>query len=194
MPYFLSLSGSPSKFSRSGFLLRTIGSILEKRTVEFRAVHAVDLPPAGPATGNKVRREFIADTLEQISDAAAIALLTTAPKGNSPSSLSSLLQVLSPNVFADKPVLLFVIGGFPGHAVVIENALRPTLLHLGVKAVAARVHIATGNWIVVGEERPRLTRGAEREISDALEVALQSVPARRQGRLLYSSNDRLALK
>jgi hypothetical protein len=36
MSYFLALSGSPTKFSKSGFLLRTVGSILEQRAIEFR--------------------------------------------------------------------------------------------------------------------------------------------------------------
>jgi len=36
MTYFLALSGSPTKFSKSGFLLRTVGSILEQRAIELR--------------------------------------------------------------------------------------------------------------------------------------------------------------
>jgi NAD(P)H-dependent FMN reductase len=44
MTYFLTLSGSLTKFSKSGFLLRAIGSILEQRAIELRAIHAIDLP------------------------------------------------------------------------------------------------------------------------------------------------------
>ena len=42
MSYFLSITGSPTKFSKSGFLLRNIGSILEEREIDFRAIHALD--------------------------------------------------------------------------------------------------------------------------------------------------------
>ena len=71
MPYFITLSGSPTKFSKSGFLLRSVALILEERAIEFRAVHALDLPSSEPAT-RRIANQFIADTVEQIERAAAI--------------------------------------------------------------------------------------------------------------------------
>ena len=79
MTYFLTLSGSPTKFSKSGFLLRTIGSILEQRTIELRAIHAVDLPI--PEDGDPdLTDQFIADSADQVHHAAAILLLIPATK------------------------------------------------------------------------------------------------------------------
>ena len=75
MSYFITLSGSPTKFSKAGFLLRSVGSILEERAIKFRAIHAVDLPPSEPTT-RRIANQFIADTIEQIRQAAAIVLVT----------------------------------------------------------------------------------------------------------------------
>jgi NAD(P)H-dependent FMN reductase len=64
MSYFLSITGSPTKFSKSGFLLRAIGSLLEEREIDFRAIHALDLPPDQPET-RRVGAQFDADAIEQ---------------------------------------------------------------------------------------------------------------------------------
>ena len=89
---FLTLSGSPTKFSKAGFLLRSIGSILQQRTIEFRVIHALDLPPIEPAA-DRIADQFIVDTVEQVQQAAAIALVTPATKESSPALLRSLLKL-----------------------------------------------------------------------------------------------------
>lgn len=174
MSYFLSITGSPTKFSKSGFLLRSIGSILEERAIDFRAVHALDLPADEPAT-RRVAAQFVADAVEQIQLASAIVIVTPANKESSPTLLTTLLNLLPDNVFSGKPVLLFVTGGFPGHVAFLERTLSEVFFRLGTKTCAARVHIGTGSWIVVGDDRPRLSRGAERQIADALDLVLRVV-------------------
>jgi NAD(P)H-dependent FMN reductase len=174
MSYFLSLTGSPIKFSKSGFLLRGIGSILEQRSIDFRAVHAADLPPNDPAT-RRIAKQFVTDANELIEHASAIVLITPATKESSPALLSALLESLPDNAFARKPILLFATGGLPGHVAVLERALKETLFRLGTKTIAARVHIGTGGWIIVNDDRPRLSRGAEREIAHAIDLVLQVV-------------------
>jgi NAD(P)H-dependent FMN reductase len=174
MTYFLTLSGSLTKFSKSGFLLRAVGSILEQRAIEFRAIHAVDLP-LGEESGREVVEQFVADTADQVQQSAAILLLTPATKESSPTLLAALLGLLPKNSFLDKPVLLFATGGLPAHVAVLERALRHDLLRLGTTSIAARVHIGTGNWITVGNDRPRLSRGAEREVAHAIELVLRGI-------------------
>jgi len=172
MSYFIALTGSTTKFSKSGFLLRSIGSILEKRSLEFRAIHASDLPPDEPDT-HRIATQFVADADEQIEQAAAILLVTPATKEISPTLLASLLDLLPGNAFGTKPVLLFATGGLPGQVAILERALREPLFRLGTKTIAARVHIGTGGWLIVGENRPRLTRSAEREITRAIDLVLR---------------------
>lgn len=174
MSYFLTLTGNPIKFSKSGFLLRSIGSILEQRAIEFRAVHAVDLPPDESAT-RRIASQFVSDAIEQVEHSSAIVIVTPATKESSPTLLTSLLERFPDNAFSGKPVLLFATGGLPGHVAVLERALRQTLLRLGTKAIAARVHIGTGSWLMVGDERPRLSRGAEREIAHTIDMVLRAV-------------------
>jgi FMN reductase len=173
MSYFLALSGSPIKFSKAGFLLQSIGSILEQRTIEFRAIHALDLPPIEPAT-HQIADQFIADTVEQVQQAAAIGLITPATKESSPTLLGSLLNLLPDNAFSKKPLLLFATGGLPGQVAILQRALKPILFRLGTTTMAARVHIGTGSWILVGDDRPRLSRGVEREVAYAIDLVLRA--------------------
>lgn len=174
MSYFIALSGSPTKFSKSGFLLRSVGSILEERAIEFRVIHALDLPPSDLAN-RRIASQFIADTVEQIQQATAIVLVTPATKESSPTLLASVLDLLPDNIFSKKPVLLFATGGLPGQVAILERALRQILLRLGTTTMAARVHVGTGSWIIVGDERPRLSRGAEREVAHSIDSILRTI-------------------
>jgi NAD(P)H-dependent FMN reductase len=171
MSYFLALSGSPTKFSKSGFLLQSIGSILEQRDLAFHAIHASDLPPNEPATF-RIVHQFVADTTDHIQNASVLIIVTPATK-ESPTLLTSLLKLLPDKAFAKKPVLLFATGGLPGHVAILEHELKQTFFRLGTKTVDARVHIGTGGWLIVGDDRPRLSRGAEREIRHAIDLVLR---------------------
>jgi FMN reductase len=174
MSYFIALSGSPTKFSKSGFLLRSVGSILEERAIEFRVIHALDLPPSDPIN-RRVASQFVADTVEQIQQATAIVLVTPATKESSPTLLAALLNLLPDKAFSKKPVLLFATGGLSGQVAILERALRQILLRLGTTTIAARVHIGTGSWILVGDDRPRLSRGAEREVAHSIDLILRTI-------------------
>src|ERR1700738_1265105 len=134
MSYFLALTGSTIKFSKSGFLLRSIGSILEQRAVEFRAVHASDLPPNKPDT-HRIATQFANDAIDQIAHASAILLVTPATKESTPTLLPALLDLLPDNAFAGKPVLLLATGGLPGQVAILERTLRQILVRLGTKTV-----------------------------------------------------------
>jgi FMN reductase len=171
MSYFITISGSPTKFSKSGFLLRSVGSILKEREFEFRAVHALDLPPNDPAN-RRIPGQFIADTIEQVQQAAAVILVTPATKESSPTLLTSLLDLLPDDLFSKKPVLLFATGGLLAQVAILERALKSILFRLGTTTIAARVHVGTGSWIIVGDDRPRLSRGAEREVAHAIDLVL----------------------
>jgi FMN reductase len=174
MSYFLALSGSPTKFSKSGFLLRTVGSILEQRAIEFRVIHAVGLPAAAD-TNHNLTNQFIADTGEEVRQASAILLLTPATKESVPALLSTLLGRLADDLFLGKPVLLFATGGLPAHVGVLERALRHELVRLGTRTIAARVHLGTGSWITIGNDRPRLSRGAEQEVARSIDLTLKGI-------------------
>jgi NAD(P)H-dependent FMN reductase len=174
MSYFLALSGSPTKFSKSAFLLRTVGSILEQRAIEFRVIHALDFPAVND-TNHDLTDQFVADTADEVRQASAILLLTPATKESVPALLSTLLGRLADDLFLGKPVVLFATGGLPGHVAVLERAFRHELLRLGTTTVAARVHIGTGSWIPIGNDHPRLSRGAEQEVARSIDLTLRGI-------------------
>src|SRR2546430_14282448 len=108
MPFFISLSGSPTKFSRSGFLLRSIETVLERRNIELRTTHAVDLVPERSA--GAAAKLFLSDALQQLEQAIAIILLTRVTKATSLEMLNSLLERFPNDSFTGKPVLLVATG------------------------------------------------------------------------------------
>jgi len=190
MSYFLSITGSPTKFSKSGFLLRThrFDSRGSRNRFPCHPRLRLDLPPHEPETC-RVEAQFVADAIEQIELATAILIVIPANKESTPALLISLLNLLPNGLFSRKPVLLFVTGGFPGHVAFLELGLSGLLFRLGTKALAARVHIGTGSWIIVGDDRPRLSRAAEREVAGAIDLVLQVVkPEAGVGREVGSRN------
>jgi NAD(P)H-dependent FMN reductase len=178
MSYFLSFSGSQSKFSRAGYLLWNIGSLLERRQINFGAIHAVDLPQE-LSSDTRLIDQFVDETVAQIQFAKAILLVVPYVKEESLGLLQSLLSRLPTDTFRGKPIVLFVTGGAAGHVALIEQALQSSLLRLGVSAVAARVHLSSSDWIIIGNERPRLSRITEREIADALDLVIRGISTRK---------------
>jgi NAD(P)H-dependent FMN reductase len=177
MPNFLSISGSLSKFSKSGYLLRTLGSLLEQRSIEFEAVHGVDTPEKDLAGGRLVK-QFVEDTVSQIEIASAILLIVPFSRANKLGTLEALLGFLPDNVFSGKALLLFVTGGQPGEIPLVERALQPALLRLGALFIAARVQLQTNDWIIVGDDPPYLSRAALREIAGTLDFVIRGISIR----------------
>ena len=177
MPFFFLLSGSPTKFSKTGFLLQAIESILKKRNVELRTAHKVDFDREQFAPGTP--NGFITKTCNEITRAMAVVLVSSVVKESSTRLLASLLDVLGDNVFARKPVVLIATGGFPAQVLTVEHMLKPTLLRLGTPTVAARVHLGAGYWRIVADGQLRLSHEGEQEITDALDLVLRGVVLRR---------------
>jgi NAD(P)H-dependent FMN reductase len=134
--------------------------------------------PLGQDASSELTDQFAADAAEQVKQAAAILLLTPATKESSPALLAALLELLPENALLNKPVLLFATGGLPAHVAVLERALRHNLLRLGNTSIAGRVHIGTGSWISIGNDRPRLSRGAENEVTHAIDLVLKGLRVR----------------
>jgi NAD(P)H-dependent FMN reductase len=163
-------------FLNPAFCFKVSDRSLNSVTLIFMPSTLSDLPPNEPATV-RIVHQFVADTTDQIQHASALVIVTPATK-ESPTLLTSLLKLLPDNAFAKKPVLFFATGGLPGHVAILEHELKQTFFRLGTKTVAARVHIGTGGWLMVGDERPRLSRGAEREIRHAIDSVSASVSVR----------------
>jgi NAD(P)H-dependent FMN reductase len=114
-------------------------------------------------------------------------MVTPTAKESSPTLLDSLLDLLPDNAFSKKPLLLFATGGLPGHVAILGRAFKQILFRLGATTIAARVHIGTGSWILVGDDHPRLSRGVEREVSYAIDLVLRAVQSGRSFSRTWSS-------
>jgi FMN reductase len=176
MSHFLSFSGSPVKFSRSGYLLWSIGSLLEKRSIEFSAIHAVDLPREDPSDSTLVEL-FIAETVLQIDSARAILLVVPLVHEAGVGLIQSLFDLLPDDALLGKPIILFLMGGTSTDVATVERNLSASLLRLGAPVIARRVQLRSTDWIAVGDDRPRLSRTAEREVTGALDFTIKSIAA-----------------
>lgn len=165
MSYFLAVSGSPSKFSKTTSLLHTFAKHLEAQHRELRAVHAADL---GRSFTSHLVRVYLNDFSKLVRDADAIILLTPVGPEGHPGLLAPLLELLPDGAFADKPVLLAVTGGLPGQVVSLEQASAGEIKRLQANLVEPPLHIGSRSWIVLGDNPPQLTRGTESRLANAL--------------------------
>jgi FMN reductase len=176
MPYFLTISGSPNKFSKTAFLLRTIAQRLDAQGLELRAVHAAD---RDRSFTNHLIQLYLGDFSQLVQQAEAIILLAPLGRGHDPGLLAPLLDLLPDGAFAGKPVLFVATGG-PSEGL---SELQPTYAaefqRLQANLLRPPLHIGLRAWITVGDDPPKLARGAEARLADALREAQAQV----QGRL-----------
>ena len=178
MPYFLTISASPNKFSKTAFLLRTIAKRLEAQGLELRAVHLADL---GRSPADRLVEPYLGDFNQLVQQAEAIILLTPVGTGNDPGLLASLLNLLPDAAFAGKPVLLMVTGGPPEHAGKLQQTYAAEFRRLGADLLQPPLHIGLRAWIIVGDNPPKLARGVEDRLADALRQAQACVQGRWTG-------------
>lgn len=173
MPYFLTISGSPNKFSKTTFLLRTIAKCLDAQDRELRVVHAVDLDRSFT---DQLIQLYLGDFNQLAQQAEAIILLTPVGTGNEPGLLAPLLDLLPDDAFAGKPVLLVATGGPPERVGELQQTYTAEFQRLQAKLLQPPLHLGLRAWIIVGEHPPELARGA----GDRLAQALRQAHARAQ--------------
>lgn len=183
MPYFISLSSSPTEFTKTGLLFRAIESILEQRGVEFRIARAEDFG-----------REHLPSTHAQIQRAAAVILSTSVVTEISLRLLAAMLEALGDDALAGKPVVLVVAGGFRGQALTVEHQLKPVLLRLGTATIAARVHLGIENWRFAANGSLHQSDEVERELAEAVDLVLRGIVLRQEKQLAFATAQHLGPK
>jgi FMN reductase len=171
MSYFLALSGSPNKFSKTTSLLHTIARQLAAQDCELKAVHATDF---GRSFTGHLIRVYLSDFSDLVRQAGAIILLTPVGNENHPGLLAPLLELLPDGALAEKPVLLVVTGGLPAHVASLEQASAAELNRLQATLLQPPLHIGSRSWIVLGDDPPQLTRGTEGRLANAVKNALSA--------------------
>jgi NAD(P)H-dependent FMN reductase len=149
MPYFLTLSASPNKFSKTAFLLRTIARRLDAQGLELRVVHAADLDRSFTS---HLLQLYLGDFNQLVRQAEAIILLTPMDTGNDPGLLAPLLDLLPDDAFAGKPVLFVATGGPAERVSELQQTYAAEFQRLQANLLQPPLHIGLRAWIIVGEE------------------------------------------
>jgi FMN reductase len=168
MPFFLTISASPNKFSKTAFLLRTIAKHLDAQGLELRVVHAADRERS--FTDHLIQL-YLGDFNQLVQQAEAIILLTPMGTHNDPGLLAPLLDLLPDGAFAGKPVLLVTTGGPPERAGEVQQAYVEEFQRLQANLLQLPLHIGLRAWIIVGDHPPKLARGADDRLAGALREA-----------------------
>ena len=71
------------------------------------------------------------------------------------------------------------MGGLATHIAKLEQSLGQTLHRLGAPTIAARIQLRSNDWIQVRDDRPRLTRSAEVEVTRGLDFGIKCAGLRK---------------
>lgn len=123
----IGLSGNLDRPSKTRALVQTAVATAASR---FEAVGAVfDLADFGPSLGQARRVDDLSplarSALDVVLSADALVVASPVYKGSYTGLFKHLLDLLDPQAFQGKPVLLAASGGGDRHALVIEHQLRP---------------------------------------------------------------------
>ncbi len=123
----IGLSGNLDRPSKTRALVQTAVATAASR---FEAVGAVfDLADFGPSLGQARRVDDLSpparSALDVVLSADALVVASPVYKGSYTGLFKHLFDLLDPQAFYGKPVLLAASGGGDRHALVIEHQLRP---------------------------------------------------------------------
>ena len=141
MAVVLSVSGSPSRTSRTTKLLRHVDARLAARGHEVIPFEVRSLPAEALLAGD-TSHPAIAAALELFEQADGVVIGTPVYKAAYSGLLKTLLDVLPQYALTGKAVLPLATGGSAAHVLAVDYALRPVLSSMGAG------HITQG-WFVL---------------------------------------------
>jgi FMN reductase len=141
MATVLSVSGSPSRASRTTRLLRHVDARLTAHGHEVVPFEVRSLPAEALLTADTAHPE-IARALELFARADGVVIGTPVYKAAYSGLLKTLLDVLPQYALAGKAVLPLATGGSAAHVLAVDYALRPVLSSMGAG------HVTQG-WFVL---------------------------------------------
>ncbi|WP_371481185.1 NADPH-dependent FMN reductase [Kitasatospora sp. NBC_00315] len=141
MAVVLSVSGSPSRTSRTTKLLRHVDARLTARGHEVIPFEVRSLPAEALLSGD-TSHPAIAAALELFAQADGVVIGTPVYKAAYSGLLKTLLDVLPQYALTGKAVLPLATGGSAAHVLAVDYALRPVLSSMGAG------HVTQG-WFVL---------------------------------------------
>lgn len=167
----VSISGSPSRLSRSSWLLQHAVGRAGARVEHHDAITVRELPAQALINGD-VSDAQIAQAHRALSLAQGVLIATPIYKAAYSGLLKLFLDGLPPDALRGKPVLALATGGSPGHLLAIDYALKPVLSALGARHIVDAV-FATDSQLQHDERGGFRAEGSLLErLDQALELLL----------------------
>lgn len=137
----VSISGSPSIRSRSGWLLqlaltRLEGVVRQSETIAVRELPATALLAA------EVQHASLRAAIDAVSHAELVIVATPIYKAAYSGLLKVFLDLLPADALRGKTVLPLATGGSPTHLLALDYALKPVLSALGARDILDGVFAA----------------------------------------------------
>jgi FMN reductase len=130
----VSISGSPSQRSRSGWLLQLAQTRLEGAARRSVSIAVRDLP-ATALLAAEAHNGRIAQALRHVRDADLVLVATPIYKAAYSGLLKVFLDLLPAEGLRGKTVLPLATGGSLGHLLALDYALKPVLSALGARDI-----------------------------------------------------------
>lgn len=164
MPEILAVSAGLSQPSSTRLLADRLVTATHQELGPTTGHDVVDLREYAHDITDHLLTGFANERLRPVLDrvGAADGLILVSPTFTASYSglFKSFLDVLEPEVMADKPVLLGATGGTERHSLVLEYALRPVLSYLRAHPVATAVYAASADWGNDTDLQQRISRAA----------------------------------
>jgi FMN reductase len=130
----VSISGSPSLRSRSGWLLQLALTRLEGVTRASSTIFVRDLPPSALLSAD-VQHARLRAAVDAVAQAQLVIVATPIYKAAYSGLLKSFLDLLPPDALRGKTVLPLATGGSTAHLLALDYALKPVLGALGARDI-----------------------------------------------------------
>nr|WP_244627091.1 NAD(P)H-dependent oxidoreductase [Microvirga tunisiensis] len=135
-------------------MAEALGAEVGRRaSIDLKIYNVLD---AGPGLGSALARNDLplpaARIVDEIETADALIVGTPVYKGAYTGLFKHLIDFITPERLAGKPVALTATGGGPRHALVVEHALRP-LFGFFALSITHKPHAEGGAEFDIGEAR-----------------------------------------
>lgn len=136
MPCILLIAGSPTRPSRSTFVLEQLQAAWKRRGFTAELLSVRDLP-AEPLLHGEASHPAIAEAIAQVAGAQAVIVGTPIYKAAYAGSLKVFLDLLPSDAFADKVAVPIATGGSVAHLLALDYSIKPLLTALGARHILA---------------------------------------------------------
>lgn len=167
MSYFVAISGSPARESRSAILIQYLKSGVEKEGLKLKEVSVLDFQPELLIQG-QFDHPSLTKFTEQLKGASGIIIVSPVYKAAYTGALKALLDILPQDIFKGKPVFPLMVGGSQAHLLAIEYSLKPLLAALSAQNILKGVYVIDKNIDRTNLRQPITDLEVQRKVDDQL--------------------------